>query len=138
MLGRAETKWTEATDFRRVFAELPVAVALVSVANAEYWIAAVSAGFAEQLRLSPSALEGHRVADVFRAGGANIERAIAKSLVTRRTVQIRVAHALGGRVIRLRVEARPQGDGVCLTVKVLASRPTLAEVSCYGGVARKP
>jgi signal transduction histidine kinase len=128
MLRHARTNADEVSDFRQVFAELPTPVALVSISNGEPWIVAASAGFAEQLGLTRAAIEGRRVSQVFRVGAAQVRLAITRSVDLASAQETRITYAFGDRVVRLEIGARPLTAGVLLSVRLLAERPTLAEV----------
>lgn len=135
MFARVEPGLFTVDDYRRLVIEMPAPVALVAVVGGEPRIEAISAQLAGQFDAPPRALEGRRLADLFRPRAAErICRTLANALRHKQMTRIGVARARGERVVRAEVEIRPLGDAA-LVIMTEPPRGLAAAEEGAGGPA---
>lgn len=128
MLARTESGRSSPTDYREVFAALPVAMALVSPEYPDPRVLGVTERLAAQLGAHASSLEGRTLRQVFPPRSADrLARAVEACLQTQQAVRTRVAQSRGERIVRLDVQAQFGSEGVLLTFTTAARRAGVVE-----------
>lgn len=116
MLARTERGRSGQTDYREVFAALPVAMALVSPDGPDPRILAVTDRLAAQLGAHAANLEDRTLREVFPPRSADrLARAVEGCCAAEQAVRTKVAQARGERIVRLDVRAEPSSEGALLT-----------------------